>query len=86
MQPLGYYGIKCKPDVESAIDAFDLESTCGLLALVSEQIREELTGFDYQGIHYVLVENCAELDPSQRLALIRALCDRIESKLMEQAK
>jgi len=86
-QPLGYYGIKIGDGVEAAIDAFDLNSMCGLLGLVSEQIREELTYTpDYQGIHYILIEKCAELPPSQRLGLIKALCDRIELELMEQAK
>ncbi len=85
-QPLGYYGVKCEPETEAAIDALDLNSICGLLAITSDQIGDECIDDSYEGIHTRIKFACDRLPTPQKLSLVKALCDRIEAKLMEIAK
>jgi hypothetical protein len=86
MNPLGYYGLNLVADIESSIDEFSLNENCGLLSILSDNLGDNLIGADYKGIHTRVRVKCDALSASQTISLIKAMCDRIELKLMETAK
>lgn len=88
-KPLGYYGLQIEADVEKAIDEARLEVLIDLFEDIAVNICDR---------HYYNT-NVEAVDPSDRIlpflptlsdanqiGMIRALCDRIEQRLMEQAK
>lgn len=87
MQPLGYYGLKIDPATETAIDSMKLHELSFLL---------DSTGSALCCKHYMDKEDAPlitstpldvdDLSDLQKLGFIRGLCDRIELKLMEEAK
>jgi hypothetical protein len=85
MKPLGHYGLKLDPDTEKAIANFDLSNLCGLNSITADLVSDEFIDDRYKGIHARIRLECDKLTPRQKISLIRALCDRIELKLMEQA-
>lgn len=88
-KPLGYYGLNFDADIETAIDEARLEILVDLFEDVAINICDR---------HYYNT-NTDGIKPSERImpflpalsdvnqiGMIRALCDRIEQRLMEQAK
>lgn len=89
MQPLGYYGLNLSADTEKAIDNLKLHElidlandvTCDMTATHCID-NEEAPLITHEGKPI----SPDQLSDLQKLGLIRGLCDRIEIKLMEQAK
>lgn len=86
MQPLGYYGLNLYTNTETAIDNFDLNNLCGLNSITADLVSDEFIDDRYEGIHTRIRLDIDKLSAREKISLIRALCDRIELKLMEQAK
>ena len=89
-KPLGYYGLQSDADAEAAIDEARLEVLIDLFEDISTDICDR---------HYYGQEDIEAIASSERISpflpelsdlnqigMIRALCDRIEQRLMEQAK
>lgn len=84
MQPLGYYGLNLT--TESNIDALDIDQLVALMSISADDIYELHQEFREDGVGSAILNEAEGLSQSQKLAFIRALCDRIELKLMEAAK
>lgn len=82
-KPLGYYGLNLQS--ESRIDGFDIGKLVALMSITADEIYDlyEETRSDCVGTA-VLTET-EMLSLPQKLSLVRAMCDRIEVKLMEVA-
>ncbi|WP_103668435.1 hypothetical protein [Pseudanabaena sp. BC1403] len=87
MQPLGYYGLSLDPSTDIAIDNLRLHELVDTLNNMSTALNTK---------HYIdnddvpAIMEASPIDPdglsdTEKIALIRGLCDRIEIKLMEAA-
>lgn len=90
MQPIGYYAGFLRPKTQEAITTASLPKLAITLELVASAIsgdyyysNEEVEGGLSPVISGIEIDKIGDRD---RLAVIRGLCDRIEIKLMEQAK
>lgn len=88
-KPLGYYGLQIEADIETAINEARLEVLIDLF---------EDIAFNICNRHFYLKDEPLAIDQSDRIlpflpalsdlnqiGMIRALCDRIEQRLMESA-
>jgi hypothetical protein len=88
-KPLGHYGLQIDADVEAAIDEARLEVLIDLFEDISTDICDR---------HYYEQESVGAIASTERISpflpvlsdlnqigMIRALCDRIEQRLMEAA-
>jgi hypothetical protein len=89
MQSLGYYGLNLDISTETEIDNMPLHELTDLL----DDMVDQMNFHHYLGNPEVPTlpnsDKCVtpdELTDLQKIGLIRALCDRIEIKLMEAAK
>lgn len=89
-KPLGYYGLQIDADVEAAIDEARLEVLIDLFEDLAINVCDR---------HFYLKDEPLSIDQSDRIlpflptlsdlnqiGMIRALCDRIEQRLMEAAE
>lgn len=90
-KPFGFYGLNLDISTEIAIDNLKLHELTDLL--------EDVAG-DLNTIHYLMDKNAPPIEEEVtastsdllgqsdlgKIGAIRGLCDRIELKLMEQAK
>lgn len=87
-KPLGYYGLQIDADVEAAIDEARIEAQVEALEYVANGLANRLY-HDVDDADFVTYDESL-LPKLPRniydIAMIRALCDRIEQRLMEQAK
>ena len=82
MKDIGYYAGFLSSDDQEKIGKSSIANLSAAITNISDVIwqeREDVDDFSYLDITYP----SGDLD---RLALIRGLCDAIESKLMETAK
>lgn len=87
-RPLGYYGLNFDADIETAIDEARLEVLIDLF----EDIAVNICDRHYYNTNVEAVEAADRILPflptlsdANQIGMIRALCDRIEQRLMEQA-
>jgi hypothetical protein len=89
MQPLGYYGLNLDISTEVEIGNMPLHELTDLLDDMSDQMNSDHYLCNEQVLSIPHGDKCVtpdELTDLQKIGLIRALCDRIEIKLMEAAK
>jgi|GEM_PF-2203942 hypothetical protein len=88
MQPLGYYGLSLDPTTDIAIDALQLHELTNLLDDTTTLLNTKhyIDDDDAPAIMDTSTINPDDLSDMEKIGLIRALCDRIELKLMEAAK
>jgi hypothetical protein len=88
-KPLGFYGLKVEAATEEAIDKARLEVLIDLFEDFANDICDRHyydTNSECVTSSEMLSPLLPTLSPLQEIGLIRALCDRIEVKLMEAAK
>jgi hypothetical protein len=69
------------------LKGYELHQQCSLLALTSQEFLEKYDKpKSKKGVSTWLYAEMSALSGIDQLSLIRGLCDRIEVKLMEQAK
>lgn len=86
-QPLGFYGLKIDAETEEGIDSLSHKEAIVLLSITADDLyNEHQADEDRDPIESEILDECASLSNAQKVSLIKALCDRIEQKLMEQAK
>lgn len=87
MQSLGYYGLNLTTETEQGIDSLNHKEAIVLLSITADDLYDEhQADEDRDPIESEILDECAALSTPQRISLIKALCDRIELKLMEAAK
>ena len=90
-KPFGYYGLNFQAEVERTTDDLQMHELTDLLNDITADLNythyldnDEIIGIARQ----IKQSTCFFLDLSdvEKVAAIRALCDRIEAKLLEAAK
>ena len=86
MQPLGYYGLNFTQATEQAIDNAPIHELTNCLHDIASTINHThyLNSDLAPEIEEEFLDSPELLTDMERIGLIRALCDRIEIKLMEQ--
>ena len=86
-KPFGYYGLNLDISTEIELDNLKLPELTDLLDDMVSDLNTTyyLNDDDVDNIYFAPIKPC-ELSDVSKLALIRGLCDRIEVKLMEEAK
>lgn len=87
-KPLGFYGLKFAPEIESEIDALSHKDAIVLMSITADDLYEEYQDNieDRDPICSEVLNTCAYLSNIQKISLVKALCDRIEIRLMEVAE
>ncbi|ELS32799.1 hypothetical protein [Pseudanabaena biceps] len=87
MKPLGYYSLQFSPETEQGIDSLNHKEAAVLMSITADDVYNEYQGDeDRNAIDPKILNDCDSLSIAQKISLIKALCDRIELKLMEVAK
>jgi hypothetical protein len=88
MQSLGYYGLNLDISTEIEIDNMPLHELTNLLDDTTTLLNTKhyIDDDDAPAIMESSTINPDDLSDMEKIGLIRALCDRIELKLMEAAK
>lgn len=89
-KPFGFYGLRIDGDIEAAIDDSRLEILIDLFEDIAINIcdrhfysKDEPLSIDQSDRILPFLPTLSDLD---QIGMIRALCDRIEQRLMEAAK
>jgi hypothetical protein len=82
MKDIGYYAGWLDEETQADIENSDSEDLLETIADIAMDIRRDVLGAPPHGVHQIYD---GQSKPN-KLSLIRALCDRIELKLMEAAK
>jgi hypothetical protein len=84
MQPLGYYGLKLQ--TEPYFDQLTIDQLVALMSISADEIYDLYHEIRDLSVPTAILNEEQILSVPQKLALIRATCDRIELKLMQAAK
>jgi hypothetical protein len=82
MKDIGYYAGWLNEETQADIENSGSEDLLEMIADIAMDIRGDILGDPPHGVHQIYD---GQSKPN-KLSLIRALCDRIELKLMEAAK
>ncbi|NUN66334.1 hypothetical protein HCU40_16640 [Pseudanabaena biceps] len=84
MKDIGYYAGFLAIEQQQTIKSYELHQLCSLLALTSQEILEKHDNpKSKKGVSTFLYATMSELSSRHQVSLVRALCDRIEQKLIE---
>lgn len=87
MKDIGYYAGFLTADQQQEITKYELHQACRLMALTTQEVLENNDKpKSKKGVSTFLYAAITKLSDRDKIALIRGLCDRIEVKLMEEAK
>ena len=82
MKDIGYYAGWLNEETQTDIENSGSEDLLEMIADIAMDIRGDILGDPPHGVHQIYD---GQSKPN-KLSLIRALCDRVELKLMEAAK
>ena len=89
MKDIGYYTGFLKPETQNEITIAPMWKLCLTLSAFAENFADDFYYLDdsqQQEWECLVKHPESEMSDRDKLALIRGLCDAIESKLMEAAK